>query len=50
MTELGARFTLRLPATLKQRLDATRAHMGVSFNALVLQILWDWLKNNPNNE
>ena len=42
MTKETERFTLRLSRELKERLDDNRKRMGVSLNALVLQILWDW--------
>lgn len=42
MTKESERFTLRLTRELKERLDESRKHMGVSLNALVVQILWDW--------
>ena len=42
MTKKAARFTLRLTGELKELLDESRKRMGVSLNALVVQILWDW--------
>ena len=42
MTKGAERFTLRLTGELKEQLDESRKHMGVSLNALVVQILWDW--------
>lgn len=44
MTTETARFTLRLSGELKERLDESRKHLGVSLNALVVQILWDWVE------
>ena len=44
MTKDAERFTLRLTRELKDQLDESRRRMGVSLNALVLQILWDWAK------
>jgi len=46
MTKEAERFTLRLTPELKGVLEATRKRLGVSLNALVLQILWDWAKRN----
>lgn len=42
MTKEAERFTLRLTGELKEQLDKNRKRMGVSLNALVVQILWDW--------
>mgnify|MGYP002765682746 CR=1 FL=1 len=44
MTKEAERFTLRLTVELKEQLDEIRKRMGVSLNALVVQILWDWAK------
>lgn len=45
MTKETERFTLRLTSELKKQLDENRKHMGISLNALVVQILWDWVKH-----
>lgn len=45
MTKEAERFTLRLTGELKKRLDESRKRMGVSLNALVVQILWDWTEH-----
>lgn len=37
-----ARFTFRMPETLYQTLDKRAEELGVSKNALILQILWDY--------
>ncbi len=37
------RFTLRLPATLFMQLQVDGEKLGVSTNALILQILWNWM-------
>lgn len=42
MTKETERFTLRLTGELKGQLDENRKRMGISLNALVVQILWDW--------
>lgn len=42
MTKEAERFTLRLTRELKEQLDENRKRMGVSLNALVVQILWEW--------
>lgn len=34
------RLTLRLPPELKAALDEKRKRMGISLNALVVQLLW----------
>lgn len=43
------RFTLRIPSALMLELKQTSANTGVSVNALILQILWDWLKRQPKD-
>ncbi len=40
------RFTLRLPANLLEMIGAEANRIGVPINALILQILWEWVKNN----
>ena len=41
-TKEANRFTLQLSGELKELLDEGRERMGVSLNAPVVQILWDW--------
>lgn len=36
----NTRITLRLPEKLKEQLDKLAKEMGVSINALIVQILW----------
>ena len=43
MTNDTARFTLRLPSELKERLTERSEKMGISLNSLVIQLLWQWL-------
>ncbi len=43
-----ARFTLRLPAALKEKLDARRKEKGVSLNTLVIWILREWMEKEAN--
>lgn len=38
------RFTLRLPTTLFSKLQTNGEELGVSTNALILQILWNWME------
>lgn len=38
------RFTLRVPAVLMEQVDRMAIKTGVSTNALILQILWNWLE------
>lgn len=38
------RFTLRLPIRLFQELDERSKQIGVSVNALILQILWEYFE------
>ena len=39
-------FTLRSPKALIEELKRHSKIKGISTNALILQILWDWLKAN----
>lgn len=39
-------MTLRVPETLQNNLKKIATHEGLTRNALVLQILWDWIKQN----
>lgn len=50
MTKETERFTLRLTSELKNQLDESRKHMGISLNALLVQILWEWLKEGERDE
>lgn len=43
-TDNRARFTFRMPESLYQVLDERADELGVSKNALILQILWDYVK------
>lgn len=38
------KILLRAPQELKDRLKMESARIGVSLNALILQILWEWVK------
>ena len=40
------RFTIRLPVKLRRALEDEANEMGVSVNARILNILWDWVKAN----
>nr|DAQ72952.1 MAG TPA: hypothetical protein [Bacteriophage sp.] len=42
------RFTLRIPSELFNQLQNKSNFIGVSLNALILQILWDWAKQTDN--
>lgn len=44
MTKETERFTLRLTGKLKNQLDKNRKNIGISLNALVVQILWEWVE------
>lgn len=41
-----SRFTFRLPKSLLDRLKQDAYTKGCSVNSLILQILWEWLKEN----
>lgn len=38
--------TFRPPDEMRQMLKAYAKKHGITMNALLLQILWDWLKKN----
>lgn len=42
-----ARYTLRLPFELFELIGLKASKQGVPINALILQILWDWTKQQP---
>ena len=44
------RFTFRMPKELNVLIKNASAKKGVSVNALILQILWEWLKNKTKQE
>lgn len=47
-SENRKRFTFRIPSDLFELLQEKAKRTGVSTNALILQILWDWEKStNP---
>ncbi len=46
MTKDTQRFTLRLPASLKHQIEAYSKKIGVSFNAMVVQILWAYVNEH----
>ncbi len=41
------RFTFRVPDKLAEKLRKESERLGVTVNALILQILWDWEKKLP---
>lgn len=42
------RFTFRLPKKLFEKIKDTANHEGISVNAFILQILWDWVEKQKN--
>lgn len=50
MTKEAERFTLRMTGELKEQLDKVRKLMGVSLNALLVQILWEWVDKQNGKE
>ena len=40
------RFTFRIPERLMKSLKEEAGKIGVSLNALILQILWEWYEKN----
>ncbi|WP_283618516.1 hypothetical protein [Flavonifractor plautii] len=43
-----AQMLVRPPDGLKDELQRRAQQMGITLNALVLQILWDWMKENQS--
>jgi len=51
MIDARNRCTLRIPETLMAMLQKEASRLGVSLNALILQILWQWTeKETAKNE
>lgn len=44
------RFTLRMPTELFNKVQKEANKIGCAVNAMVLQILWDWVKENEKKE
>lgn len=42
MTEERKRYTFRLPNELYEELEEQATKQGISVNALILRILWEW--------
>ena len=42
----NARFTFRIPNELLEMLKKEASKKGVSVNAQILQILWEWVKKS----
>lgn len=45
-----AQMLVRPPEDLKDRLQIEAQRMGLTLNALVLQILWDWDRNKETED
>ena len=45
-----SKYTLRLPIPLKSKLTDTSQNIGISLNALILQILWDFVNNSDKKQ
>lgn len=43
--DIRERFTLRLPTELFSHIQSEASRTGVSINALILKILWEWVEN-----
>lgn len=43
------KILLRAPRELKEFLKARSIRIGVSLNALILQILWEWMKGEEKD-
>lgn len=44
------RFTFRMPEELSKKVKNTAERNGVSVNAQILQILWEWANRKENKE
>lgn len=44
------RFTFRLPLELMERLRTEANKQGISLNAQILQILWEWEKKESEQK
>ena len=49
MQDNRERFTLRIPRRLYATLTEYAERIGVSLNALISQILWEWMKKNTTD-
>lgn len=50
MTDKRERFTLRLPRGLFEQLKNEANKTGVSVNAFILKILWEWVEKKNDME
>ncbi len=41
---------IRPPEALKENLKREARRMGITLNAIVLQILWEWVENRKQEE
>ena len=44
------RFTFRMPKELSEKIKYVSSKNGVSVNAQILQILWEWVKRNESEK
>ena len=44
------KILIRAPQALKTQLQGIAKQEGHTLNALILQILWAWAKDNPEND
>jgi hypothetical protein len=44
------RFTFRIPGALMDALRESAKDHGVSLNALILQVLWEWVEAHERKE
>lgn len=43
-------YLLRLPPRLKELIAADAGRIGISINALIIQILWAYIEGGANND
>lgn len=48
--DVRTRFTFRMPEQLYSKLDERANELGVSKNALILQVLWSYLEEQDKKE
>ena len=47
---MKAKFLLRLPAKLKAKLQAQAKEQDMTLTALIVQVLWDYMKKQDEKE
>ena len=45
-----AQILIRPPEVLKEKLKYEARRMGITLNAIILQILWEWIESRKREE